>query len=44
MSDQEKSSMFVGPKPEMKITPEERQKLSTIGKQQTIMVCTSSVL
>ncbi|MND95882.1 Aminopeptidase C [compost metagenome] len=26
MSDQEKSSMFVGPKPEMKITPEERQK------------------
>ncbi|WP_223583755.1 aminopeptidase C [Sphingobacterium sp. GVS05A] len=26
MSEQEKSSMFVGPKPEMKITPEERQK------------------
>ncbi|WP_104385086.1 aminopeptidase C [Sphingobacterium sp. HMA12] len=26
MSDQEKASMFVGPKPEMKITPEERQK------------------
>ena len=26
MSEQEKASMFVGPKPEMKITPEERQK------------------
>ena len=26
MSEQEKANMFVGPKPEMKITPEERQK------------------
>ncbi|CAM3801596.1 aminopeptidase C [Sphingobacterium prati] len=26
MSEKEKASMFVGPKPEMKITPEERQK------------------
>ncbi|WP_312191687.1 C1 family peptidase [Sphingobacterium sp.] len=26
MTDQEKSSMFVGPKPELKVTPEERQK------------------
>ncbi|HAK30933.1 MAG TPA: aminopeptidase [Sphingobacterium sp.] len=26
MTDQEKSTMFVGPKPELKVTPEERQK------------------